>query len=103
MSPEEDYFTRVPLVIPSVLLVAGIRFVMTLAPAQTLALRFSQTFFIGILTILPLSIIPLGGVIIYYCVKERKVQRKKITYSMIDIGSVIGLLGTGMFIFYVLD
>jgi hypothetical protein len=69
---------------------------------DTLMLRFSQTFF-NVFTVMPFSIITLGGVIISYAVRERQIQIKNTTFAMIDIGAIIVLMGLGIFIFYVVD
>ena len=101
-SNTSQYFTTVPLVIPAFILIIGLYFVFSIAPVDTLMLRFSQTFF-NVFTVMPFSIITLGGVIIFYALRERQIQIKNTTFAMIDIGAIIVLMGLGIFIFYVVD
>lgn len=102
MTSTAQYFTTIPLVIPALILVAGLYFVFSIAPMDILALRFSQSFF-SVFTLIPFSIIIFGGVIVSYAAKERKIQRRNTTFAMLDIGAIVILIGLGMFIFYVQD
>lgn len=97
--------TLLPFVIISVimLLSSNFQYVSAEIPSlDTAKLRFSQNFF-TIFTILPLSMIGLGGVIIFYGLYEKKIQKNDITNKLILIGSIIILLGFVMFIFYLID
>jgi hypothetical protein len=64
--------------------------------------RISQNFF-NVFTILPISVICFGGLIIYYGVNERKIQDSRISKKLIMIGNIIIFLGLLMFSFYLLD
>lgn len=69
---------------------------------DTAKLRFSQNFF-NIFTILPLSVITLGGIIIFYGIQDKKIQDSKISRKLIIIGIIIILLGSTIFGFYLID
>jgi len=69
---------------------------------DTLKLRFSQSFF-NILTVVPLSVISLGTVILFMSIKERKIRNRQVTLQIILIGLVIIFLGFGIFSFYMMD
>ena len=69
---------------------------------ETLTLRFSQSFF-SIFTLIPLSVIALGIVIVFLCIKERKTRNKQVTFLTALIGSVITCLGFGIFSFELFD
>jgi succinate dehydrogenase hydrophobic anchor subunit len=69
---------------------------------QTLTLRFSQPFF-NIFTLIPISVIVLGSVILFMAINERKIRNKQVTFQIILIGSVIIFLGFGVFSFYLID
>jgi hypothetical protein len=99
---ERRYFARVPLIIPSLLFACGLGFVLSLAPPETLALRFSQSFF-NILTVVPLSVVGFGALVIRRGIMEKKIHDASTTYATVDIGATIVLLGLGFFVFYVLD
>jgi len=69
---------------------------------ETLASRFSQAFF-SIWTLIPLSVIAFGTVILFLSIKERKTRNKQVTFLSVLIGSVIMLLGFGIFSFGLID
>ena len=69
---------------------------------QTLTLRFSQSFS-SIFTLIPLSVIVLGSVILFLSIKDRKTRNNQVTFLTVLIGSVIIFLGFGIFSFALFD
>lgn len=99
-----SYITGVPLVVPAILLVLGLIFFLVLnADITTLTLRFSLNFF-NLFTVIPLSIISFGSIIVYYALKDRKRMKSKFAmHGMIDAGTIFILLGFGMFYLDIFD
>jgi hypothetical protein len=69
---------------------------------DTAKLRFSQNFF-SIFTLIPLSVIALGVIIIFYGFKEKKIQDSQISNKLIMIGITVIFLGFATFGFYLID
>ncbi len=69
---------------------------------DTLTLRFCQNFF-SVFSLIPTSIISLGGTIVLLGLGERKIHAGNVTCGIIASGSFMILIGLGIFGFYLLD
>lgn len=91
------------LLILSVIFSSSFPYVLGEIPSMDTAnLRFSQNFF-NIFSILPLLVMVMGGVIIFYAIYEKKIQKSGITKKIILIGSIVIFLGMVMFGIYLID